>query len=65
MPALIFDGPKEIIEGELQRKFKEADRQLKQPEPYSPLSNMADGNIYNLKTGAVWKMIKSLPPKQV
>ena len=51
-PAIIFDNAKEMIQGEFNRKLKEASCHLRQTEPFTPLSNETEREIKELKNGS-------------
>ena len=57
--TIICDNPKEINQGEFNRKHKEASCHLRQTEPFTPWLNAAERKIKELKNGSARKMIKS------
>ena len=57
--TIICDNAKEQIMGRFRHKCHEVGTRVKQTEPYTPWSNVAEGTIRELKHGACWKMAKS------
>ena len=62
-PAFICDNAKEMIQGKFYQKLKDAACQLNQLEPYTPLSNVAEREMKELKKGAGHKLLQSRAPK--
>ena len=62
--TIICDNAKEQIMGKFCHKCREVGTCVKQTEPYTPWSNVAEGTIRELKCGAGCKMAKlSCPAK--
>jgi hypothetical protein len=55
-------GANAHIEGDFQRKFREAGCHIKQTEPHTPKSNAAEGSIREQKLGVVPEMVRSGAP---
>ena len=64
-PTCICDNARELVQGKLNQKLKEAACHLTQLEPYPPWSNAAEREIKELKKGACCKLQKSRAPNHL
>jgi hypothetical protein len=62
-PTMVFDGLKELFQGDFKRKLCKADCPARQTEPYSLWQQAAEGCICELKQGVSHKMIKTGSPR--
>jgi hypothetical protein len=63
--VMVMDGAKAHIQGDFQRKLREAGCHIKQTDPYTPKSNAAVGSIRELKRGIGREMVRSGAPKRI
>ena len=57
------DTAKEMIQGKIHYKLKDAACHLKHLDPYTPWSNAAERKIEELRKGASHKLLRSRAPK--
>jgi hypothetical protein len=62
---MVMNGAKAQIQGDFQRKLREAGCHIKQTEPHTPKSNAAEGSIRELKRGVGHEMVRSGAPKRL
>ena len=60
-PAIMCDNPTKMMQSELNRKFKQSSGHLRQTEPFTPWSNVAEREIK--RSGG--KTIKSKTTKRI
>ena len=58
-PACIGNNSKEMVQGKIHQKLKDAVCYLKQLESYTPWSNAAERELKDLKKGAGHKLLRS------
>jgi hypothetical protein len=63
--VMVMDGAKSQIQGDFQRKLRDAGCHIKQTEPHTPKSNAAEGSIRQLKRGVGREMVRSRGPKRL
>ena len=63
--TIICDNIKEQIIGKFCHKCHKVGMHVKQTEPHTPWSNVAEGTIWELKHRAGWKMAKSSCPAKL
>jgi hypothetical protein len=63
--TLIRDGAKEKVTGKFRKKRREAGARVKQMEPHTPLSNLAEAAIREQKHGVGRQMVKLHVPKRL
>jgi transposase-like protein len=63
--VMVMDGANAHIQGDFQRKLREAGCHIKQTEPHTPKSNAAEGSIRELKRGVGREMVRSGAPNRL
>jgi hypothetical protein len=63
--TLIMDGAKEQVMGEFRKKRREVGSRVKQTEPHTPWSNMAESAIRELKRSVGRQMVRSRSPNWI
>ena len=62
---MICDNAKKMIQGEFNRKLKQASCHLRQTEPFTSWSNECKRKVKELKKGSEWKKIKTRTPNRL